>query len=100
MRRFRFSTLAVLLLVISTLSAQTARLRGRVIDSSGAVLLAADVKVFQSDKLIKEGKTDGSGNFVLDVAPGEYRLEISATDFNPYRELVRVTPNMGALSIS
>ena len=60
----------------------------------------AEIRLFQSDKVAQEGKADGSGNFVLDVAPGEYRLEVIAPDFNPYRELVRVSPNMGALSVS
>ena len=32
--------------------------------------------------------------------PGDYKLEIIAPDFNPYTEMVKVTPDMGPLAVT
>jgi hypothetical protein len=79
---------------------QTSRLRGRVLDSTGAVMPGASVRIFQGENLVREGTTSETGDFDLEAVPGEYRLEVSAEDFNTYREAVRVAPNMGPLSVS
>src|SRR5439155_23354158 len=49
--------------------------------------------------VVTEGKTDGNGSFSLNLPTGEYRLEVTAPDFRPYQQTVRVTPNMAPLSI-
>jgi len=88
--------------VVSAQNTQSARLRGRVLDATGAVLVDADVKVFQTNpaEAVKQAKTNNTGDFDLALAPGEYTLEVSAPDFETHREVVRVAPNMKALSVS
>ena len=92
--------LAILMLSASTVIAQSVRLRGTVLDPSGAVIPGAGLRVLQGSRVAGEGKTDGTGNFSFDLAPGEYRLEITAPDFKPHQQNVRLTPNMRPLSIS
>src|SRR5437763_12929547 len=92
--------LAILLLSVSVVDAQTIRLRGTVLDPSGAVIPGADFKVSQGNKIVGEGKSDATGNFSLDVPAGEYRVEISAEEFKPHSQNVRVAANMRPLQIS
>src|SRR5262245_10758289 len=98
MRRLRSLTTVVLLLSVAIVgaaqNAQTAKLKGKVVDTTGAVMAATDVKALQGTRIIKEGQTDNQGDFEFDLPPGEYRLEVSAPDFTPFRQAVRVTPNM------
>src|SRR2546428_12177729 len=100
MKLWKVIALALLLLSASVVNAQTARLRGTVLDPSGAVIPGADLKVSQGSRLIAEGKTDATGNFGIDVAAGEYRVEISAPEFRPYQQNVRIGVNMRPLSIT
>src|SRR5215475_950060 len=100
-------TCAILLLVVvfvllnvSNALAQTARVSGRVLDPSGAVIVAADLKAFQGSVLINEGKTDERGNFALELAPGQYRLEVVAAEFKKLQQNIRVTPTTAPLTIS
>jgi hypothetical protein len=100
MKPSNIMAIAILLLSVSTGSAQSARLRGTVLDPSGAVIPGADLKVFQGSRIAGEGRTDDTGNFSFDLPPGEYRLEITASEFKPHRQNVRLAPNMRPLSIS
>lgn len=98
MRKLGAVILAVILLRGSML-AQTPRLRGTVLDPSGAVIPDAVVKVFKGDAVVKQTKTGNNGVFAFEIAPGEYRLEVIAADFNPNRQNVRVLPDMAPLAI-
>src|SRR5262245_537128 len=104
MRRLRSLTIVVLLLGVAIVgaaqNAQTAKLRGKVVDTTGAVMAATDVKAFQGTRIIKEIQTDNQGDFELDLPSGEYRVEVSAPDFTPFRQAVRVAPNMAPLSVT
>src|SRR5262249_5337278 len=100
MKLCRVIALIVLSLSASVLSAQTARLRGTVLDPSGAVIPEAEVKISQGTRSVAEAKSDATGNFSFDLAAGEYRLEISAAEFKPHQQNVRVTPNMRPLAIA
>ena len=100
MKQLAFIALAVLLLSASVVNAQTVRMRGTVLDPSGAVIPGADLKVSQGSRLIAEGKTDPTGNFGIDVAAGEYRVEISAPDFRTVQQNVRASVNMRPLSVT
>src|SRR5881296_1248526 len=93
-------TLILLWLTGSITNAQTARLKGTVFDPSGAVIPAASVTVFRGSKIVIEGNTDATGNFLFELAPGHYRLEVMAPDFMPRQQNVRLTPNTRPLSIS
>ena len=88
------------LLTATVALAQTARLAGRVIDSSGLVMPGVQVKVYQGDNVLKEAVTSAAGEFDIAVTPGEYRLEIAAPDFDTHSEVVRAAPGNGPLTIS
>ena len=108
---FRWNALAMGFLVIlalfpslSVLGRQNARtsipkLSGVVKDPSGAVMQAVDILVIRENKVLQAAKTDELGAFSFDLAAGEYQLGVSAPDFMPYAQTIRVTPNMPTLSI-
>jgi hypothetical protein len=102
MRKYVY-ILAALVLGISSLSAQTnlqtVQLKGRVLDSTDLPMAATDVKVYRDDKVVAEGKTNAVGDFDIAVAPGEYRVEVSAPDFDTSNQTVRVVAGMPALSV-
>jgi hypothetical protein len=97
MRKFLTVTL---ILFAGTVLAQSARLRGRVMDSSGSVMPEVQVKVYRGDEFVKEGVTSITGDFEISVDPGEYKIEITAQDFQPFIQNVNVTPNLGPLAVT
>src|SRR3990172_7060918 len=100
MRIWKLHIPVFILLAASVLLAQSARVRGRVMDSSGSVMPGAQVKVYQGDKVVKEGVSSNTGDFEIALDPGEYKIEIAAPDFDTYTEVVRGTPELGPLSIT
>jgi len=105
-RRVRLAAIAILSLsaAIHGLAAQntsqpTAKLRGQVLDTTGAAMALVDVRVFQGDQLIKQAPTSDQGDFEFDLPPGEYRVEVDAEAFKPFRETVRVAPGMAPFPI-
>ena len=88
------------LLAAITLSAQSGKVRGRVMDSTGSVMPGIRVKLSQGDKVVKETSSTTTGEFEIAAEPGDYRLEITAPDFAPYAEMVKVMPDMRPLSIT
>lgn len=64
--------------------AQPGAIRGRVIDSSGGVIVGARVRI-TSGPGRGETVSDDEGRFSIEeLPPGSYRLRISAPDFYPY----------------
>jgi len=100
MRMRKLLTVLFLLLTVTGILAQSAKVKGRIMDASGSVMPGVQIKVYQGEKVIKEGTTSGSGDFEIPVDPGEYKLEMTAPDFDTYSEVVRVTPDMGPLSVT
>src|SRR5436190_14399178 len=100
MRMRNLLTLLLTLLVASATFAQSAKVKGRVMDTSGSVMPGVQVKVTQADKIVKEVLTDAMGDFDVPVNPGDYKLEIAAPDFNTFTEMVKVTPDMGPLAVT
>src|SRR2546423_962880 len=100
MKLWSIIALSVLLLSASVVNAQTIRLRGTVLDPSGAVIPGADLKVSQGNRVVGEGKSDATGNFAFDVPAGDYKVDISAEDFKPRSQNVRVAANMRPLQIA
>ena len=99
MKRWSVIALAIVLLSAMVASAQTNRLRGTILDPSGAVIPEADIKLTQGSRSVVEGKSDATGNFSFDVPAGEYRIEVSAPDFKTHQQNVRVNANLRPLSV-
>src|SRR5689334_8807152 len=100
MRVFKASFGFGLFLLAATAFSQNARLSGHIVDTSGAVMPGAQIKIYQNDKLAQEAAATQSGDFEIPLEPGEYKVEISAPDFSLFTEMVRVTPGMGPLAVT
>src|SRR5262245_14965771 len=100
MKRWGIVALTIFLLSASVAVAQSVRLRGTVLDPSGAVIPEAEIKVTQGNRDVAEAKSDATGNFSFDLPSGEYRLMISSAEFRPHQQNVRVSANMRPLSIT
>ena len=106
MRMRKLLPVLLMLLTASLIPAQSAQVtsstqvKGRVMDSTGSILLGAQIKVYRGDKVVKEGTTAATGDFEIPLEAGEYKLELTAPDFEKYTEVVNVTPGMGPLSIT
>jgi hypothetical protein len=93
------ATLFISFLSSVNLQAQLAQLHGTVTDSTAAPLQSAEVTAFRGDSQAGATLTDGSGRFNLPLAPGKYRLEISAPDFSTFTQDVDARINMQPLAI-
>jgi hypothetical protein len=100
MRMRNLLSLLLTLLIASATFAQSAKVKGRVMDGSGSVMPGVQVKLYQADKVVSEGVTSGTGEFEINANPGDYKLEIAAPDFNTYAEMVKVTPEMTPLAVT
>ncbi len=67
--------------LISTVTAQTASLKGRVVDPQAAVVVGADVVVKSGDNVIAQGKSGPQGTFEIPVPPGQYTVLVDADGF-------------------
>ena len=95
----KWFTIALILLAGNAF-AQSAKLRGRVMDSSGSVMPEARVRVYRADQVVTEGVTSITGDFEVSVDPGEYKIEVTAQDFQPHVQNVNVTPDLRALAVT
>jgi len=100
MRMRNLLTLLLTLLIASATFAQSSKVKGRVMDTSGSIMPGVQVKLYQGNKVVGQGTTTGTGEFELPANPGDYKLEITAPDFNTFTEMVKVTPDMGAVSVT
>ena len=81
---FALSVLLVLLPACGGLSAsESSRISGRVLGPKGGTVAGAQVTLINAaGTMIRQGKSDSQGNFVLDgVDPGQYQLTAKATSF-------------------
>ena len=92
--------LIVALLATTAAWAQTETLRGRVLDSTGALIPGASVAAFAGEEVVSETLTGNGGEFELSLPPGEYRLHVTAPDFEPYTEAIAVQAGMPVLSVT
>ena len=99
MRRDSFALLLTLL-AATTIFGQSAKIKGLLLDSTGSVMPGVQIKLYQNDKVVKEGTSSGTGEFEIAAEPGDYKLELATPDFDTYTEMVKVTPDMGPLSIT
>src|SRR5262245_36484371 len=100
MRMRKLFIFGLILLTATVGLAQTARLRGKVLDSSGLIMPGATVKVYQGDKLVTEATSSSTGEFDIPVNPGDYKLEVGAPDFETKTQTIKVTPNLAPVSVS
>src|SRR5947207_10860453 len=100
MRMRNLLTLLLTLLIASATFAQSAKVKGKVMDTSGSIMPGVQVTLLQCNKVLGQGLTTGTGEFELPANPGDYKLEVTAPDFNTFTEMVKVTPDMGALAIT
>jgi len=96
---------AVLLIVFTLLAAaalfaQSGKVTGRVLDSTGSVMPGVRIRLYQGEKVVREGTSTPNGEFEISAGPGDYKLEVNAPEFDTYTEMVKVTPDMGPLSIT
>src|SRR5215813_7586602 len=100
MRMRNLLALLLVLLVSITGSAQSAKLKGRVMDSSGSIMPGVQVKLYQGDKVVQQALSTDMGEFELAVNPGDYKLEVTAPDFNTYTEMVKISGDTGPLAVT
>jgi hypothetical protein len=82
-------------------SAQTARVTGKAVDPSGALVIGANVTlVGPSNTPIATTKTGGDGAFTLDVPPGSYALEISADGFEKVVQGISASTNGRPINVT
>jgi hypothetical protein len=90
----------VLVLFASSVFGQSAKLSGRVMDSSGSIMPGVQVNVYRTQQVVKEATTSASGDFDIALEPGEYKIEITAPDFQPYVQSLNVTPDLPPLTVT
>ena len=88
------------LLAAAALFAQSGKVTGRVLDSTGSVMPGVRIRLYQGEKVVREGTSTPNGEFEISAGPGDYKLEVNAPEFDTYTEMVKVTPDMGPLSIT
>jgi hypothetical protein len=63
---------------------QTGRLRGQIVDATGAVIPGASITVKNSSGLVVSATSDGVGSYdVKNLAPGKYTVSVMAKGFAP-----------------
>src|SRR5438105_11333208 len=78
----RLGILTAFFLVSLSVQAQTARITGNAVDSSGALVAGADVTLIgRGNTTVASTKTGSEGSFAIDAPPGSYALEVSAEGF-------------------
>jgi len=88
-------------------NAQTMHLKGKVSDPTDLPMPATSVKIYkgnsapkQGTAAFKEAQTDNSGDFDLEIPAGDYYIDISAPDFNPFKQAVKATAAMQPLAVT
>src|SRR6185312_7207540 len=85
---FLFLLLAPSALVAQT---QTGRLRGQIVDATGAVIPGASITVKNSSGLVLSVTSDGTGAYdVKNLAPGKYTISVTAKGFAPTTKEIQI----------
>ena len=82
--------------------AQPVEVSGTVTDETGGVLRAVTVRVFSegAGDPVQEATTDANGRFSVEVAAGDYRLQVSAPAFRTVEQVVRARRDLEPLAIT
>src|SRR5579871_3375734 len=92
---------AIILLVAGlgfSQATQSTRVRGKILDSSDLIMPGATIKIFQGNKVVQQTASSNTGEFEVAVAPGNYKIEVSAPDFATQTQDVKVAANMAPLT--
>src|SRR5437879_2696367 len=83
----------ILFLFAANVQAQTVKLSGTAVDSSGGLVVGADVTLLgPGDTAVAITKTGPDGIFNLEATPGAYALEISAEGFEKIVQGISIAP--------
>jgi len=70
---------------------QTGRLRGQIVDATGAVIPGASITVKNSSGLVVSATSDGAGAYdVKNLAPGKYSVTVTAKGFAPTTKEIQI----------
>ncbi|MGC2745808.1 MAG: carboxypeptidase regulatory-like domain-containing protein [Candidatus Angelobacter sp.] len=70
---------------------QTGRLRGQIVDATGAVIPGASITLKNSSGLVVSATSDGAGAYdVKNLAPGKYTVSVTAKGFAPTTKEVEI----------
>jgi hypothetical protein len=83
-----------------TAASAAPRLRGRISDSTGAVIPGSKIKILKGAEVIAEATTNSTGDFDLELAAGNYQLEVNAPEFTPLRQDIRMAAGIAPLSLT
>ena len=93
--------LVATILFAVTLRAQSARLTGKAMDPSGALVAGANVTIIgQGNVKTAATKTGPDGSFTIAVPPGSYALQVSADGFETFTEGIEVGATNQPLTVS
>jgi iron complex outermembrane recepter protein len=83
------------------LSAQTAMVSGRVVDTQNMPVTGASVTVVTTDRRPIEAKTGNDGSFaVADLGLGRYTLRVVATGFATWSQTVTASPSSSPITVT
>src|SRR5688572_26284196 len=98
MKRVLLAAFLLVFLAISGLAqTNTGSLRGRVVDSLGAVVVGAEITVVGAGGAQRRAQTNQAGEFSLTLAAGSYTVHVASAGFALYENAeVRVTAGRAA----
>ena len=89
MKKTIFLTLLSIVLLNSISYAQT-RLKSTVVDQNSAPIIGATILI-QNDSTHLGKLTDETGTFEVELAPGNYSLEVRYLGFQPYKQQIEIS---------
>ena len=111
MRRGFFFIVLSFLVSLAGLSAQTNQaavpLKGQVLDTTQGAMAGATIKVYrgtaepkEGTAPTKEGVTSAVGDFDIELPAGDYRIEVTAPDFNTFKQAVKLAADTPPLAVT
>src|ERR1019366_2928193 len=95
-----FGFFVLMFVASTTLTAQTATIRGTVLDDRQAAIIGSRVVLKSVDRIVAEVQTGPQGTFNTALIPGRYTVEITASGFEEAVHTVNLTPSLAPLSFS
>ena len=84
-------------MVCVTSPVRTARLHGHVFDPFGTPIPDASVRVLLNDKIAGETRTDDRGRFDLNIASGEYSLDVRMNGLMALTQQIKIERDLRTL---